>query len=455
MSSKPHPRPPAIAPFAHQRPAISVSGICKSYRLYEKPSDRLAQMIWRSRRQYGREVRVLDGISFDVFPGESIGIIGVNGAGKSTLLQIICGTVTPSAGEVKLNGRVAALLELGAGFNPEFSGRDNVFMNSSILGLSDQQIRERLDAILAFADIGDFIDMPVKTYSSGMYVRLAFAVAAHVDPEILIVDEALSVGDFLFQQKCNKLMAQELARTTKLFVTHDFGAVTRLTERVLVLDGGRIIYDGDPATAIERYQIAARAHHGGLGATVRAEKPAQPVRPVLAVEKPAAAASIGWVEIPDEKRSGHQRARFECFAFTVAGAPGRCQICDGDALEVRARLRCAEDIAEPIIGYQIQDRFGAVIFGENSRSIRGSRIGRIDKGEHDIALEIEWPVLAPGRYALTLGLGNGANAMLHEVECWAHNILVLDSSSRVPVHGVFNVPIRKLNVRSYNLDEPR
>ncbi|WP_373190642.1 ABC transporter ATP-binding protein, partial [Halomonas sp.] len=193
---------------------IRLADVAKHYQIYAQPRDRLKQFIMprlqrllgKPMRRYGREFRALDGISFEVAKGETVGIIGRNGSGKSTLLQMICGTLTPTHGEIHTQGRIAALLELGAGFDPEFSGRENVYMNASVLGLSKPQIDARLADILAFADIGEFIDQPVKTYSSGMYVRLAFAVIAHVDADILVIDEALAVGDAFFVQKCMRFL---------------------------------------------------------------------------------------------------------------------------------------------------------------------------------------------------------------------------------------------------------
>ncbi|MFQ5356490.1 MAG: ABC transporter ATP-binding protein, partial [Mariprofundaceae bacterium] len=182
--------------------AIHVNGLSKSYRIYDRPHDRLKQTIWRGKKQFFHEFSALQNVSFDVKKGETLGIIGRNGSGKSTLLQMICGTLSPSAGDVEIHGRVSALLELGAGFNPEFTGRENIYMNASILGLTKDEVDSKYAEIIDFADIGQFVDQPVKTYSSGMYVRLAFAVAVSVEPDILIVDEALSVGDEAFQRKC-------------------------------------------------------------------------------------------------------------------------------------------------------------------------------------------------------------------------------------------------------------
>ena len=182
--------------------AIRIQNLSKCYHIYDKPRDRLMQMLARGRKQYFREFWALKEVSLDVKKGETVGIIGRNGSGKSTLLQMICGTLNPTSGSIQANGRIAALLELGSGFNPEFTGRENVYMNGSILGLSKEEIDSRFDDIAAFADIGEFIEQPVKTYSSGMMVRLAFSVAINVEPEILVVDEALSVGDEIFQRKC-------------------------------------------------------------------------------------------------------------------------------------------------------------------------------------------------------------------------------------------------------------
>jgi lipopolysaccharide transport system ATP-binding protein len=235
-------------------PLIEVRALCKTFPIYDQPHHRLLQMFSRNRRWY-REFNALRNIDFRIERGETVGIVGRNGSGKSTLLQIICGTLAPSFGEVQVRGRVAALLELGAGFNPEFTGRENVFMNGTLMGLGHAMIEDRLPEILAFADIGDFIDRPVKTYSSGMYVRLAFAVAIHVEPDLLVVDEALSVGDEAFQRKCfARIEKLRQIGCTILFVSHSAGTVVELCDRAILLDGGEMLADGAPKVVISRYQ---------------------------------------------------------------------------------------------------------------------------------------------------------------------------------------------------------
>jgi lipopolysaccharide transport system ATP-binding protein len=226
--------------------AIEVSGLGKCYKIYPSPRERLLQMLSRSRRQNVREFWALQDVSFTIGRGETTGIIGRNGSGKSTLLQMICGTVSPTVGTVSVGGRIAALLELGAGFNTEFTGRENVLMNAAILGFPQQTMAERMEEVIAFSELGDYIDQPVKTYSSGMYARLAFSIAIHVDPEILIVDEALSVGDARFTAKCMRRIKDiQMDGASILFVSHDVGAVRTLCARAIWLDSGRLVESGD------------------------------------------------------------------------------------------------------------------------------------------------------------------------------------------------------------------
>lgn len=243
--------------------AIRVENLSKCYQIYDRPQDRLRQSIMprlqrlagRTPTQYFREFWALRDVSFEIRRGETVGIIGRNGSGKSTLLQIICGTLTPTDGEVETNGRVAALLELGSGFNPEFTGRENVYMNAAVLGLQPKEIDARYDDIVAFADIGAFVDQPVKTYSSGMLVRLAFAVAINADPQILVVDEALSVGDELFQRKCfSRIEAIKESGATILFVSHSAQAIVQLCDKAMLMDDGEMILADSARLVTKQYQ---------------------------------------------------------------------------------------------------------------------------------------------------------------------------------------------------------
>lgn len=246
---------------------ISVRNLGKCYQIYDKPRDRLLQMFSRGRKKYYREFWALRDISFDLAKGEVLGIVGRNGAGKSTLLQMICGTLFPTTGTVEVQGRVAALLELGAGFNPEFSGRENVYLSATVMGLSKEEIDERYDAIVAFSGIGDFIGQPVKTYSSGMYVRLAFAVATSVDPDILIIDEALSVGDGAFaRQSFDRIMSLKERGATILFCSHSMYHIEAICSRALWLDAGRIIMFDQPSKVVAAFSTAIMINEGGLQA---------------------------------------------------------------------------------------------------------------------------------------------------------------------------------------------
>ena len=234
--------------------AISVRNLSKTYRLFGHPGDRIKQFFSLGMKKYHHEFTALKGVSFDIKQGETVGIIGRNGSGKSTLLQLICGILKPTSGTLQTHGRVSALLELGAGFNPEFTGRENVYFQGAIMGFTQAQMDGRFDTIASFADIGEFIDQPVRTYSSGMFVRLAFAVAISVDPDILVVDEALSVGDGKFQIKCAAWLQQlRQKRVTVLLVSHDENLITSLCDKVIIMEAGRIVGEGEPRAMSATY----------------------------------------------------------------------------------------------------------------------------------------------------------------------------------------------------------
>lgn len=294
--------------------AISIDSLGKCFHIYERPADRLRQFLFPRlqaalglrRRQYFREFWALREVGLQVRRGEALGILGRNGAGKSTLLQLICGTLSPTRGNVAVRGRVAALLELGAGFNPEFTGTENVFLNAAVLGLTRTEVEHRFDKIVEFAAIGDFIHQPVKTYSSGMFVRLAFAIAAHVEPEILIVDEALSVGDIAFQNKCIARIRELRERgTTLLFVTHDLSTLQLICDRAVWLQDGQIVRVGDPISVSQDYYAQSLADAETSASAVHAKTP---VKPTSLPQQTTGLALFTKLQIQDA--SGHEGNQF-------------------------------------------------------------------------------------------------------------------------------------------------
>lgn len=427
--------------------AICVRNVSKAYHIFDSPRDRLKQLLSsafaRTTRQeaktYYKEFWALKNVSFDLYRGETIGVLGRNGAGKSTLLQIICGTLTPTSGDVEVKGRIAALLELGAGFNPELSGKDNVYFAGQVLGMSVDQINERYDKIISFADIGEFIDRPVKMYSTGMYVRLAFSLAVHVEPEILVVDEALGVGDFLFQQKCNRFIRERLGETTKLLVTHDVASISSLADRALVLSKGQLVFGGDTREAIEKYQMVARSEEfcETAGSSVGRKQ-------VDMHRTPNSMAGDAVMLVGDDQLSGRLMARISRFQWWIGERTSEGLVRDGDRVTIKFELSCDEDLPEAVVGYQVQDRFGAVMFGDNSIT---SHFGTspLPSGRHTALIEFIWPLIAPGKYSLTIGIGDGADPHSHVIECWAHNIIVVENSPSRPVHGIFNSELIKMD----------
>lgn len=298
---------------------IQIENLSKCYHIYDKPRDRLVQMLTRGKKQLCREFWALKDVSFEVRKGESVGIIGRNGSGKSTLLQLICGTLNPTTGNIQTRGRIAALLELGSGFNPEFTGRENVYMNGAVLGLSTAEIDARYDEIAAFADIGDFIDQPIKIYSSGMMVRLAFAVQVCIEPEILIVDEALAVGDALFQKRCFERMERLTSNgTTLLFVSHDQESVRTLTSRAIFLKSGAIQAMGSSSEVLLEYrkQLHEEESQALSDAAVRLKERAAATRAALAPKSaPAPTSAIG--EPPHVRSSSLSFGDMEAEVLTV------------------------------------------------------------------------------------------------------------------------------------------
>jgi ABC-type polysaccharide/polyol phosphate transport system ATPase subunit len=418
--------------------AIEVNGLGKCFQIFDKPSDRLKQMLLRGRTKYYREFWALKDVSFRVRRGETIGIVGLNGAGKSSLLQILSGTMMPTEGSYCTNGRISALLELGAGFNPDFTGIENIKISGRLYGLNEKEIEDKFDSIVEFSGIGDHVKDEVKTYSSGMFVRLAFSVVAHLEPKILIVDEALSVGDFIFQQKCARFMKESLAETTKLLVSHDLSAISNMADRVIVLQGGNLAFIGDTQQGLAMYQKIARATESlKNGALPAHDRPHGETHPREANEE--------WLEISEASRSGTGRIAIQKMRWSTNGQNSPKTIKKNDSLLLEFHVLAGAALDAPIIGYQVQDRFGNSVFGENTLS--SSFDARpIAPGVHKATLKIRWPQIAPGEYGITVGIGNGHDSTAHVVECWAHNVIVLASQQTDPVHGTFNNKINEFNI---------
>jgi len=375
--------------------SIRVSNVSKCYQIYERPHHRLLQSIFR-RKKYFRDFWALRDVSLEVKRGEVLGIIGRNGAGKSTLLQAICGTATPTSGTIEVSGRVAALLELGAGFNPEFTGRENAFLNAAILGMTQSEIAARFDDIVAFAELAEFIDEPVKTYSSGMFVRLAFAVAIHVSPEILIIDEALSVGDLAFRNKCLERIQKLVADgVTILFVTQDISTLQLLCSRVLWLDHGHVKAVGDPIRVSQDYYADM----------LRQNAPKAKDEPILIQQE------TGKAVFTDVKISGGTDGEF---------APGQ-------TLDVNFTLLAKQDLGPVVFNISIYRSDGDWVIGQTSRDDgkywKAAKAGETLSG----AVRLAPLSLAPGEYRVAVGACSADYTL-----CYALTDLTLRFAVRAP-----------------------
>jgi len=400
--------------------AIAVEGVSKCYQVYAKPRDRLAQALWGARRTYYREFWALRDISFEVPRGETLGIIGRNGSGKSTLLQVICGTVSPTTGSARVEGRVAALLELGSGFNPEMTGRENVYMNGVILGLGDREIAERFDAIAAFSEIAPFLDQPIKTYSSGMTLRLAFAVAINVDADVLVVDEALAVGDARFQLKCAKAMDRlRDAGKTLLFVSHDPGAVKRLCSEAILLDGGRMLLRAPPNQALNVYskllasERGAQAVEGDIAAIERAR--AEPAAAVAEEEARVRAEKDGRAALlldderqhtpvtGDEFSYGGELGKIESILVTDEAGQPSTTFTTGARAHVDLLLAVGErSLADTIYAIMLKDARGVDVYGTNTY-FQGTTTPEMPAGSRfRVSFDLAMNLMA-GTYFLSVG----------------------------------------------------
>ena len=344
--------------------AISVNNVSKMYKLYDNPMDRLKESLGLSRKKRYKEHYALHNVSFHVDRGETVGIIGTNGSGKSTILKIITGVLNPTEGEVQVNGRISALLELGAGFNQEYSGLENVYLNGTMIGFSREEIDARLQDILDFADIGEFIHQPVKTYSSGMFVRLAFAVAINIDPEILIVDEALSVGDVFFQAKCyHKFEEFKKMGKTILFVSHDLSAVSKYCDRVVLLNHGEKLEEGSPKAMVDMYKQLL-VNQDPIN-TDRQENREEDAGEIVAQETDGSWKSHFQVN-PDTLEYGEKLAEIVDFAVFDAKGTITNTIEKGSRFQIKMKILFHESIQDPIGAYTFKDTRGTEITGTNT-----------------------------------------------------------------------------------------
>ncbi len=414
----------------HDDIAIRVTNLSKSYYIYDRPEDRLKQsiiprlqrLIGKSPCNYFHEFWALKDVSFEVKKGETVGIIGRNGSGKSTLLQLICGTLNPTSGRIETHGRIAALLELGSGFNPEFTGRENVFMNGAVLGLTREEIEARFDDIAAFADIGEFMEQPVRTYSSGMVVRLAFAVQAQIDPDILIVDEALAVGDARFQAKCFARLNDLRGRGTSiLIVTHSTEQIVTHCDRALLLEQGQKAEEGRPRPVVNRYldllygrpiqQNGATVICGdissgqSLHASISDEQ-------LLAADPEFASRTEPLFMTrpaynPHEYRWGDRRGEIMDFLLIADGTTFPSTIISGATIVLYVRYRYFDEIARPIHGFTLKTKEGVTVYGTNTEM--GGVSEKVPNGRPGQSLIVRFESVIPcgaGDYFLSVGLAS-------------------------------------------------
>lgn len=410
--------------------AIKVNALSKCYPAKLTPLRQVFNLLLGRQPDQSNGFQALHPISFEVRKGETLAVIGRNGAGKSTLLQLICGTLTPTSGSVTVTGRLAALLELGAGFNPEFSGRENIYLSASVYGLSRAQVAQRLEAIIEFAQIGEHIDQPVKTYSSGMFVRLAFAVIAHVDADILVIDEALAVGDAYFTQKCMRFLRDFARHGTLLFVSHDTHSVTSLCDRAIWIDRGRLMVAADAKSTVEHYLASFYCQ-----TDTDSSAPPTPE-----------AATTGHARLSANMRQANNFTS----SFGVGG--GRllgCQLLDhqgGTALRlteaqvVELQVDCLadEDIHNPIVGFFIKDRLGQPVCGVNTLRFM-PEWQLLSAGEPTrVSFRFHLPLLATGDYTITASLASGTQTE-HVQHHWVHDILSFKSSADEHLLGLFTL----------------
>lgn len=417
--------------------AIRVEHVSKMYRLYNSPSGRLKEALFRGRRKYHMDYWAMKDVSLTVARGNTVGVVGRNGSGKSTLLQLVAGILTPTSGKIYVNGRISALLELGSGFDPEFSGRENVYLNGSILGMTQDEIDDRFEDIERFADIGGFIDQPVKLYSSGMYVRLAFATAVNVDPDILLVDEALAVGDVVFQHRCMRKIReiQEQGKTI-LFVSHDVGAVRKLCSQAVLIENGGITHMGETDGVVQAYYKTI--WHAD-------EKP-------LVTDDPIDAQDMSSDPIDRSKDIQlqpiqHYDNRFgsrvgEIIAVGLMNEAGQRAdaVTGGQKLHLSLQIKCHEPVDMPLVGFMVKDLLGNELIATNTDA-EGHYLKACPAGMHiRITFSFVMPHFKAGSYAISAGFGNGTLEN-HKAYDWIENVAVFAMETSEIFYGMVRTHI--------------
>ncbi|MDR3564473.1 MAG: ABC transporter ATP-binding protein [Negativicutes bacterium] len=431
---------------------IEAEGLGKAYAIFKRPQDRLKQMFVRGWRRYYEEYWALKDVSLTVRRGETVGVIGRNGSGKSTFLQLVCGTLTPSRGRIAVKGRIAALLELGAGFNPEFTGRENVYLAASILGLNSRQIDERYEDMVAFAGIGDFIEQPVKLYSSGMYARLAFAVAAHVDADILIVDEILAVGDAAFTQKCMRFIRAFKERGTLFLVSHDTAQIVNLCDRVAWLDSGELREVGPAKDVCHRYLAALYASQDNGGAFRIGGSRRDPDRPVRDVRETIlknsqARNTIEVFDFNDEGPwFGQRGASIVDVELQEPSGARLLALEGGEEVILQVDCKAERDLNGPIVGFFVKDRLGQNLFGDNTYLTYRLNPLSIPAGDAFSArFRFQMPYLPSGDFSVAVAVAEGTQAD-HVQHHWIDDALFFKVHSSHVSRGLIGIPILDIKI---------
>lgn len=445
-------------------PVISLHNVSKFYEIYDRPRDRLWQILFRGRKKFYREYWACADINLEIYPGECLGIIGRNGAGKSTLLQLMAGTLAPSAGSVTVNGRLAALLELGSGFNPDFTGKENVFLNAAILGLSHTEIGARYKDICEFADIGDFMDRPVKTYSSGMALRVAFAVMANVDADILIIDEALAVGDAFFTQKCMRFLRDFMQNHTVIFVSHDTNAVCSLCSRAALMESGRITTLGSPLDVSRKYLEDLYADQQGdlqlAPSPLSHQENAAPALPLKDMRQEIFNSSNLRNDLQifpfeqDSQSFGSGHATVANVWLANAANEPYAWIVGGEVVYLHITCKAHKNIANPIIGFFVSNAYGQNLFGDNTwLALRNQSFQFAQDDTFEVVFGFQMPILAPGEYYVAVAIAEGTPEK-HMQHHWRHEALVFVSHSSSVSSGLMGVPMLSVELKKQDTDEP-